>query len=39
MKHTCNPSTQEVEAEGLKAWVSLGYMARPYLKQGYHIDY
>jgi hypothetical protein len=28
--HTCNPSTLEDEAEGLRA--SLGYIARPCLK-------
>jgi hypothetical protein len=29
---TCNPSTQEAEAGGLRFEVSLGYIVRPCLK-------
>jgi hypothetical protein len=33
MVHTCNPSTQETEAEGPQFNATLGYIARPYLKK------
>jgi hypothetical protein len=33
--HTCDPNTQEAEAEGLRVRGQLGYIVRPYLKEQY----